>query len=247
MDHQVIGTVMPVLEMKLEPGESVVAESGELSWMNGPIELSTSASGTAGPKGVFGAIKRAIGGGSLFMTQYQANGAGGMVAFATKVPGHILPIEVGGTNEFLIHRGGYLCGETGVELSIAFQQKLGAGLFGGAGFVLQKVSGQGQAWVELDGEVVTYELAAGETMRVHPGHVGMLDSTVGFTIDRIKGVKNIVFGAEALFLAALTGPGKVWLQTLPLPNLASAINPYITHPEAKGDGGGGIHFGSDND
>jgi uncharacterized protein (AIM24 family) len=249
VDHQVIGTVMPVLEMKLDSGESVVAESGELSWMNGSIELSTSAGKTAGSKGLFGAVKRAIGGGSLFMTEYRANGSAGMVAFATKVPGHILPVEVGGANEYLIHRGGYLCGEPAVELSIAVQQKLGAGLFGGAGFVLQKVSGQGQAWVELDGEVVTYELGPGETMRVHPGHIGMLDATVSFTIDRIKGVKNIVFGAETLFLAALTGPGKVWLQTLPLPNLAAAINPYIVHPEAKGNGGGGsgIHFGSDND
>ncbi len=248
MDHQVIGTVMPVLEMKLGPGDSVVAESGQLSWMNGPIELATSAK-TAGSKGVFGAIKRAVGGGSLFMTEYRANGAPGMVAFATKVPGHILPIEVGDASQYLIHRGGYLCGVPGVELSIAFQQKLGAGLFGGAGFVLQKVTGQGQAWVELDGEVVTYDLGPGETMRVHPGHVGMLDAGVSFTIDRIKGVKNVVFGAEALFLAALTGPGKIWLQTLPLPNLASAINPYIVHPEAKGEGGGGANFsfGNDND
>ena len=147
MDHQVIGTVLPVLEMKLDAGESIVAESGELSWMTSSIELSTAASGKAGAKGIFGAVKRAVGGGSFFMTEYTATGSPGMVAFATKVPGQIMPIEVSPGNEYMIHRSGYLCGVPSVELSIGFQQKLGAGLFGGAGFILQKVSGEGPAWI----------------------------------------------------------------------------------------------------
>jgi uncharacterized protein (AIM24 family) len=161
MDHQVIGTVLPVLEMKLGTGESVVAESGELSWMTSSIELGTAATGKAGATGVFGAVKRAVAGGSFFMTEYTAQSAPGMVAFATRVPGQILPIEVNAGNEYMIHRSGYLCGVPSVELSIGFQQKLGAGLFGGAGFILQRVAGSGNAWIELDGEVVDYQLAAG--------------------------------------------------------------------------------------
>ena len=189
-DHQVIGTVLPVLEMKLDPGESVVAESGELSWMTASVELSTAATGKAGAKGVFGAVKRAVGGGSFFMTEYTAQGAPGMVAFATKVPGQILPIQVGASNEYMIHRGGYLCGVPSVELSIGFQQKRGAGLFGGEGFILQKVSGNVDAWIELDGEVVEYQLAAGEALRVHPGHIGMFEANVSFELDRIKGIEK---------------------------------------------------------
>jgi uncharacterized protein (TIGR00266 family) len=238
VEHRIVGTVMPVLEVTLESGESVVAESGELSWMTSAIGLTTSTK-TAGSKGLFGAVKRAVGGGSLFMTEYTAQGGSGLVAFATKVPGHIKPIEVGGGRDYFIHRGGYLCGTTGVELSIAFQQTFGAGLFGGAGFVLQKVTGSGSAWVELDGEIVEYELKGGEQLRVHPGHVGMLDSTVTFEITRLPGIKNIIFGADGLFLAALTGPGKVWLQTLPLPNLAHALTPYLPQASGDSDRGGG--------
>ncbi len=227
MDHKVIGTTMPVLEMQLEAGESIVAEGGELSWMTGPIQLETAASGKAGAKGMFGAVKRAVAGGSLFMTEYTAQGGPGMVAFATKVPGQILPIEVSADQSYMVHRGGYLCGLPGVSLEIGFQQKFSAGLFGGAGFILQKVSGDGPAWIELDGEVVDYDLAPGQEIMVHPGHVGMFEAGMSFELERIKGIKNVLFGADALFLAKLTGPGKVWLQTLPLPNLAAALAPYI--------------------
>jgi uncharacterized protein (TIGR00266 family) len=238
MDHKVIGTVMPVLEIALGPGESVVSEGGQLSWMTHSIEMETAASGKAGAKGVFGAVKRAVAGGTLFMTEYTAAGDPGMVAFATKVPGQILPIHVDGSNQYMVHRGGYLAGLPSVNLEIGFQQKFSAGLFGGAGFILQKVSGEGDAWIELDGEIVTYDLQPGEAIRVHPGHVGMFEVGVAFELDRVKGVKNIFFGNEGLFLAKLTGPGKVWLQTLPLPNLAAALAPYL--PQSNGDGGKGI-------
>jgi uncharacterized protein (AIM24 family) len=165
-----------------------------------------------------------------------------MVAFATKVPGQILPIEVSGDQTYMVHRGGYLCGLPGVVLEIGFQQKFSAGLFGGAGFILQKVSGDGPAWIELDGEVVDYDLAAGETLRVHPGHVGMFETSVAFELDRIKGIKNIMFGADALFLAKLTGPGKVWLQTMPLPNLAAALAPYLATDSSDGSSNKGFSF-----
>ena len=225
MDHQVVGTTLPVLEMVLQPGEKIVAQAGELSWMTSSIELHTTTD-LGGSKGLFGAIARAVGGGSFFMTQYTAKDAQGMVAFATKVPGSILPISVSPGQTYFVHRTGFLCATEGVEVSVGFQRKLGAGMFGGAGFVLQKIAGNAQAWIELDGEVVTYDLKPGETLRVMPGHVGMFEGTVQFDITTIKGVRNILFG-DGLFLAALTGPGKVWLQSLPISSLAGALAPYL--------------------
>lgn len=242
MEHKIIGTTMPVLEMQLAPGESVVAESGELSWMSASITMTTSTK-AAGSKGVFGVMKRALGGGSIFMTEYRADRGPGVVAFATKVPGLILPIAVGGGREYMIHHHGYLCGSPDVELSIGFQQSLGAGLFGGEGFVLQKVAGSGQAWIELDGELVEYQLGPGDQILVHPGHVGMFEAGVSFSITRIPGIKNIIFGADGLFLVSLVGPGHVWLQSLPLPNLAHALSRYLPHTESNQGGGGGGMIG----
>jgi uncharacterized protein (TIGR00266 family) len=237
MDHKIIGTTMPVLEMSLAAGESVVAEGGELSWMTSTVELHTStAKGGAG--GVFGALKRTFAGGTLFMTEYTAQGGPGMVAFATKVPGHIRQLTLDGSREYMLHKHGYLCGVASVSLQIGFQQKLGAAIFGGEGFILQRVSGTGDAWIELDGEVVEYELGAGEVMKVHPGHVGLFDATVAFEIERVKGIKNILFGADALFLAKLTGPGTVLLQTMPLANLAGALAPYLGDRSESSNGGG---------
>lgn len=226
MQHEVIGSTMPVLEIALEPGESIVAVSGELSWMTSAIELNTTTQ-FAGGGGMFGALKRVVGGGSLFMTEYSAHGRSGKVAFATKLPGHILPVEVARGETYMIHRHGFLCATPGVELSLGFQQSLGAGIFGGDGFILQKLTGECQAWVELGGEIVTYELAPGETLRVHPGHVGMFESSVRFEITRISGIRNMLFGGDGVFLAALTGPGRVWLQTMTVANFAHALAPYL--------------------
>ncbi len=217
---------MPVLEIHLDPNESVVAVSGELSWMTSSIELETHTQ-HAGGGGLFGAFKRAVGGGSLFMTEYAARGSAGTVAFAAKLPGHILPVTVNPGQEYMIHRHGFLCGTPGVILNVGFQQSLGAGIFGGDGFILQHLSGSAQCWIELGGEIVTYELAAGETIRVHPGHVGMFETSVNFDITRIKGIRNMLFGGDGIFLAQLTGPGKVWLQTLTVSNLAHALAPYL--------------------
>jgi uncharacterized protein (TIGR00266 family) len=226
MNDRIIGTTLPVLELQMNPGESVVAVSGELSWMSRSINMHTSTQ-LGGGGGIFGAFKRMAGGGSLFMTEYTAQGEPGLLAFATRVPGHILPVAVYPGQSYLIHRHGFLCSTPGVQLSVAFQQSLGAGIFGGDGFILQKMEGTCQAWIELDGEVVTYDLAAGETMRVHPGHVGMFESSVNFQITRIQGIRNMLFGGDGIFLAALTGPGKIWLQSLPLSNLAHALRPYL--------------------
>lgn len=225
MQSRIIGTTMPVLEVLLQPGEAVISEAGELSWMSNSIQMQTHTQ-MAGGGGFLGAIKRVAGGGTLFMTEYQAFGVPGEIAFATKVPGHILPIEVSGGHEYLVHRHGFLCATGQVQLGVGFQQSLGAGIFGGDGFLLQKVGGHGTAWLELSGEVVVKDLRPGETLRVHPGHVGAFTSGVNFQIARIPGIRNMLFGGDGIFLAALTGPGRVWLQTLPIARLAQQIMEY---------------------
>jgi uncharacterized protein (TIGR00266 family) len=237
MDHRILGTTMPVLEVVLYPGESVVSVSGELSWMSSAIEMQTSTR-MGGGGGMFGAFKRAAGGGSLFMTEYTARQGQGYVVFATKVPGTIMPLQVNPGESYLVHRHGFLCGTPGAELGIGFQQSLGAGIFGGEGFRLQKLTGSALTWIELSGEVIAYDLQPGEVLRVHPGHVGLFEGRVSFEITRVKGIRNMLFGADSIFLAALTGPGRVWLQSLPLPNLAHALTPYIALGEAKGVGAG---------
>jgi uncharacterized protein (TIGR00266 family) len=225
MQSQITGTTMPVLEFALDPNESIISEAGELSWMSSSIQLTTHTQ-FAGGGGLFGVLKRVAGGGSIFMTEYRAMGAPGEIAFATKVPGHILPIEVGPGQEFMIHRHGFLCATDQVQIGVGFQQSLGAGIFGGDGFLLQKLNGYGTAWIELSGEVIVKDLAPGEQLRVHPGHVGAFTSSVGFQITMVPGIKNIVFGGDGLFLASLVGPGRVWLQTLPISRLAHQILEY---------------------
>jgi uncharacterized protein (TIGR00266 family) len=236
MQSRIVGTTMPVLEVLLQPGESLISEAGELSWMTQTIAMTTHTQ-MAGGGGFFGAIKRVAGGGTLFMTEYTAQGAQGEVAFCTKVPGHILPIEIGPGHEYMIHRHGFLCATPMVQLGVGFQQSLGAGIFGGDGFLLQKVSGVGTAWLELSGEVVIRDLAPGETLRVHPGHVGAFSGGVSFQITTVPGVKNLIFGGDGFFLAALTGPGRVWLQTLPLANLAHQLQQYM--PSGRRESGVG--------
>jgi len=233
MQSRILGTTMPAIEFVLEPNEGIISESGELSWMSASIQLETHTQ-MGGGGGIFGALKRVAGGGSLFMTEYRAMGAAGEVAFATKVPGHIVPVEVGQGREFYIHRHGFLCATDQVTLGVGFQQSLGAGIFGGDGFLLQKVGGYGNAWLELSGEVVIKDLRPGETLRVHPGHVGAFEGSVSFQIMRVPGIKNMIFGGDGIFLAALTGPGRVWLQTLPLPKLAHALQAYL--PNGGGNG-----------
>jgi uncharacterized protein (TIGR00266 family) len=245
MNHRILGSTLPVLELQMQPGESVVAVSGELSWMSQSIEMQTTTQ-HGGGGGLMSVIKRVAGGGSLFMTEYTAQGGPGLLAFATKMPGHIMPVDVSPAKVYMIHRHGFLCATPGVDLSVGFQQSLGAGIFGGDGFLLQKLAGNCQAFIELDGEVVPYDLKAGETLRVHPGHVGMFEMSVSFGITRIQGIRNMLFGGDGIFLAALTGPGRVWLQSLPLSNLAHALRPYLpgSSGERATEAGAGAIIGS---
>lgn len=232
MQTHIQGTTMPVLEVDLDPNESVFSESGELSWMTGSIQMTTHTQ-MGGGGGLFGALKRVAGGGSLFMTEYRAMQYPGQVAFATKVPGHIVPVQLGQGAEYMVHRHGFLCATPQVNIGVGFQQSLGAGVFGGDGFMLQRVSGMGTAWLELSGELIVKNLAPGETLRVHPGHVGAFESSVGFQIAMVPGIKNMIFGGDGIFLAALTGPGAVWLQTLPISRLAHQISEYLPRAEGR--------------
>jgi len=241
MQTRILGTTMPVLEVQLEPNESVFSESGELSWMTASIQMSTHTQ-MGGGGGILGVFKRAVAGASIFMTEYRAYQYAGVVSFATKVPGHIVPVELGQGPEYLVHRHGFLCATPQVTITLGFQQSLGAGIFGGDGFLLQKLSGAGTAWLELSGELVQKNLQPGEVLRVHPGHVGAFQSSVGFTITTVPGIKNMIFGGDGLFLAQLVGPGTVWLQTLPISRLAHQIYEYIPHTaeQAAPAVGGGV-------
>jgi uncharacterized protein (TIGR00266 family) len=239
MNAEIKGTVLPVLEVTLNPGDKLVAEAGELAWMTQTIQLTTTTQ-TGGAKGMMGVLKRAVGGGGIFMTEYEAQGGPGMVAFATKLPGEILPMKIAPGQELMVHRHGFLCATEGIELTMGFQKKLGAGIFGGDGFVLQKMAGTADAWVEIDGEVMVYDLQPGEVLRVHPGHVAMFQANVAFEITTVPGIKNKIFGGDGLFLAKLSGPGRVWLQTLTLSGLAGALQPYLVQGEATAGGVGGV-------
>lgn len=241
MQAEVKGSTLPLLEMVLDPGESVISAHGELSWMSANVQL-TQTTNTGGQKGIMSGLKRAMGGGGIFLTRYEAQGGQGMVAFGAKLPGRIFPVTIEQGQGYLVHRHGWVCGTDGIVPTIGMQQTFRGGMYGGDGFILQRLEGQGQAWIELSGEITTYELAAGQTMLVHPGHVGLFEDRVSFTITRLQGIKNLAFGGDGFHLVALTGPGNIWLQSMPVPLLAQAIAPYLPssddHPVADAGIGG---------
>jgi uncharacterized protein (TIGR00266 family) len=239
MRDQIHGTTMPVLSVHLDPGESVVAEVGEFSWMTDSIQMSTGLGGDVGGRGLMGALKRAAGGSTLLMSTYTAHGAAGSISFASKVPGSILPVDVAAGAGYLVHRHGFLAGTPGVQISAGFQQSFRTGIFAGEGFILQRIGGQGRAWVELSGEVISHQLAAGQSLRVHPGHVGMLQASVSFHVVRVPGIANRYFGGDAHHFAELSGPGTVWLQSMPLPQLAASLAPFLPAADDRRDAGQG--------
>ena len=173
-----------------------------------------------------------MGGGGLFLTHYEAAQGAGMVTFAAKLPGHILPTDIVPGQAFFVHRHGWLCGTPGITPSIGLQQTFRGGMWGGDGFILQKLEGEGRAWIELSGELVHYTLAPRQTLMVHPGHVGMFEGSVQFAMTRVPGIANMAFGADGFQLVALTGPGQIWLQSMPLPVLAHGLQPYLARQDA---------------
>ncbi len=224
MEYQVIGSVMPVLELILQAGERIFAQPGSLTWMDGNMAMETSMSG-----GLLGGLKRSLMGESMFFVWYHTPAQRATVAFGHSVPGYIIPVDI--CKEAVIcQKRAFLCAQEGVRLELAFQRRLGVGFFGGEGFIMQRLSGTGMAFLEVDGECVTKDLTPGEILRVDTGSVAALQDTVQMDIESVKGFKNIFFGGEGLFLTTLRGPGRVWLQTMPLQNLARDLIPYLPKP-----------------
>ncbi|MBQ9156767.1 MAG: TIGR00266 family protein [Eubacterium sp.] len=217
MQYKITGEPMPVVICSLEGGESMNCESGSMSWMSPNMEMKTSGGGVGK---VFG---RMFSGESMFQNTYTAKGGPGTIAFASSFPGSIRALEIGPGREVVVQKGGYLASEKGVELSVFFQKKAMGGFFGGEGFIMQKLSGNGLAFVEIDGSVVEYELAAGQQIVVDTGYVAMMDATCSMDVVKVKGVKNVLLGGEGLFNTIVTGPGRVYLQTMPISNFAGAI------------------------
>lgn len=227
MKTSILGTTMPVLEITLDSGEQIIAEGGDVSWLTPGFDIETSTGfGSGGKGGFLSGLKRMVGGGQLFLTQYTASAAGGFVAFAAQLPGTIRELTIDPADQFMVQQGSYMASTPHVEVSVGLQTKLGAGIFGGAGVVFQKLAGQGTAWVQLAGEIVEYELQAGQSMLIHPGHLALYRAEMQMEFATIKGVKNKFFG-DSLFLAQLHGPGHVWLQSMTPAKLAAAIEPYL--------------------
>jgi uncharacterized protein (TIGR00266 family) len=227
MRYEISGTVMQTLAINLSPGESVFAQTHGMAWMTDAIDMDTHTGG-----GMFSGLKRALGGGSFFITDYTAPRGTGEVAFAPRFPGQIIAKTLGAGQSLVCRKETFLCAERGVSLEIAVQQRLGAGFFAGEGFILQKITGPGTVFLELSGEVIEKTLTPGERLRVHAGHIGMQEPTVTTDISMVRGFRNMIFGGEGLFLATLTGPGKIWLQSMPVMNLAEEIARHLPSEKA---------------
>jgi uncharacterized protein (TIGR00266 family) len=219
--YDISGTVMQTVGIHLDPGETVYSQTSCMCWMDDGIEMNTHTGG-----GFFAGLKRSFGGGSLFITEFSARRSG-QVAFAPRFPGTILSFELAPGQSLICRKETFLCAQKSVGLEIAWQKRLGAGFFGGEGFILQKVTGPGLVWLDLSGEVVERDLAPGQRLLVHAGHVGIMDPGISFDIQMVPGFKNILFGGEGLFLATLTGPGRVALQSMPILNLAEEIGRHL--------------------
>jgi uncharacterized protein (TIGR00266 family) len=220
--YQVLGEVFPIVEFQLSRGDSVFTESGGMAWMSEGIEMTTSTRG-----GLMAGLGRALAGESLFMVSYSCKAASGSVVFTPEAPGRILDMTLDSGQSLICQKDTFLCAEESVEVKMHFHKRLGAGLFGGEGFILQKVTGPGKAFFAIPGEVQAHTLASGEKLLVDPGHIAMFEPTVDYEINTVRGIKNVLFAGEGLFLATLKGPGKVWLETMPLANLAAKIARYI--------------------
>ena len=221
MEYKIQGETTPVVICQLSPGETMITEKGSMVWMSPNMEMQTSAGGLGK------AFGRMFSGESIFQNLYTAQGGPGMIAFASSFPGNIRAVEITPDRPIVVQKSAFLASEQGVELSIFFQKKIGAGFFGGEGFILQKLAGRGTAFLEIDGDAVEYTLGPGQQMVVDTGNVLGFDLGVSIDIQSVPGLKNKLLGGEGLFNTVLTGPGRIWLQTMPLPNVAAALIPFI--------------------
>ena len=222
MKYEIQGGNFPVLMCTLDAGETMITEGGGMSWMTPNMQMETSSNGGIGKM-----LGRLVTQESLFQNNYTAQGGEGMIAFASSLPGEIVALDIAPGKDYVAQKSAFLASTSGVTLSTFFQKKLGAGFFGGEGFIMQKLSGSGTAFVEIDGSAIRYNLAAGQQLIVDTGHVVLMSSTCSMDVVTVKGVKNVLFGGEGLFNTVVTGPGEVVLQTMPVPKLAGAIQPYM--------------------
>lgn len=237
MRYRIQGNNLPSLDIELNRGESVFTEGGGMAWMRGNIEMSTNTRG-----GLMKGIMRSFAGESIFLTTYQSRQDEAQITFTPETIGSIITLELAAHETRICQKDAFMVAEDSIELSIHFKKRLGAGFFGGEGFILQKLTGPGLAWVEISGEVREVTLGRGEALTVDPGHVAMYEPSIDYDIRRVKGVRNMLFGGEGLFLAHLTGPGRVWLQTMPLSNLANRIAGAIGGSSSGGNGGISINL-----
>ena len=222
MRYQIQGETLPVVICHLEAGERMITEGGGMSWMSPNMLMETSTNGGLGK-----ALGRMFSGERMFQNIYTAQGGPGMIAFASSFPGSVKAFEIAPGQEMIFQKSAFLVGEAGVELSISFSKRFSSGLFGGEGFILQKASGRGIVFAEFDGHVVEYVLQPGQQIVVDTGHLAAMTAGCNMEIRSVPGVKNMLFGGEGVFNTVITGPGKVWLQTMPISNVAGVLIPYL--------------------
>ncbi len=237
MKYRILGDNLQVVMVELNPGEKVYAEAGAMNHMSGNMVMEAKAKG-----GLLSGLKRAfLMKESFFLTEFTPQGGTGFVAFRGNVPGKIMAVNIGPGKEFLVQKDGFLAAQEGVNLDIAFQKRLGSGFFGGEGFILEKLSGQGTAFIHAAGDFIEYDLQPGQMLKVSTGCVVGFDSTVSYEIARVGNIKTMLFGGEGIFVTVLRGPGKVVLQSMTIANLAMALRPYLPQ-ETSGDDGIRIGF-----
>lgn len=222
MKYTIIGDSLPAVICDVEQGETLITECGSMAWMSPNMKMETSAHGGLGKS-----LGRMLSGDSVFQNKYTAMGGPGQIAFASSFPGSIRALEITPGSNMIVQKRGFLASTSGVELSVYFQKRLGKGLFGGEGFIMQKLSGNGTAFIEIDGYACEYELAAGQSMIVDTGYLAAMSDTCSMDVQTVPGAKNMLFGGEGIFNTVVKGPGKVILQTMPIYAVAKSIDPYI--------------------
>lgn len=222
MNYKIDGGTLPVVICNLESGETMITEKGSMSWMSPNMNMETTSNGGLGK-----AFGRMFSGESMFQNRYTAKGGPGLIAFASSFPGCIRAFEIGPGREIIVQKSGFLASETTVDLSVFFQKRFSTGFFGGEGFIMQRLSGHGIAFVEFDGHVVEYELKEGQSIVIDTGYLAAMDATCSMEIQSVAGLKNKLFGGEGFFNTVVTGPGRVYLQTMPISNVAGAISSVL--------------------
>lgn len=221
MEYEIKGGAFPIVICTLQKGETMKNETGSMAFMTSGMNMDTNTGG-----GLLKGLGRALAGDTIFLNFFTAESDGEQIGFSSCTPGKIMAIRLDGSNTIIGQKNAFLAAEESVDVDIHFRNKLGTGIFGGEGFILQKFTGNGMVFLEIDGEVIEKDLAPGEKLLVDPGHIAAMEESVEFDIERVKGAKNILFG-EGLFFSRLTGPGKVWIQTMPISKLAESIIPFL--------------------